>query len=64
MTQSKPSTGNAVRPDVCDSKPRAGVAKDEDRALHAASRIRGRRERLQGAPLAELVATIHEGHRH
>ena len=37
---------------------------DEDRARQAANRIRRRRQRLRGAPLAELVATIHEGHRH
>ena len=40
------------------------AADDEERARQAASRIRNRRRRLQGAPLAELVATIHEGHRH
>ena len=40
------------------------AADDEERARQAASRIRNRRRRLRGAPLAELVATIHEGHRH
>lgn len=33
-------------------------------ALAAAHRIRSRRKRLPGAPLAELVASIHEGHRY
>ena len=37
---------------------------DEERARQAASRIRSRRRRLVGVPLAELVASIHEGHRH
>ena len=37
---------------------------DGERARQAASRIRSRRRRLEGAPLAELVASIHEGHRH
>ena len=40
------------------------VADDEERTRQAASRIRNRRRRLLGAPLAELVATVHEGHRH
>ena len=40
------------------------AADDEERARQAASRIRNRRRQLRGAPLAELVATIHEGHRH
>ena len=40
------------------------AADDEERAQRAASRIRSRRRRLVGAPLAELVASIHEGHRH
>ena len=40
------------------------AADDEERARQAASRIRNRRRRLRGAPLAELVATIHEGHRY
>ena len=39
-------------------------ADDEERARRAANRIRGRRRRLKGAPLAELVASIHEGHSH
>lgn len=34
-----------------------------ERALQAADRIRCRRKRLRRAPLAELVASIHEGHR-
>ena len=33
------------------------------RALQAANRIRGLRERLPGVPLADLLASIHEGHR-
>ena len=37
---------------------------DEERARQAASRIRSRRRRFEGAPLAELVASIHEGHRY
>ena len=40
------------------------AADDEERAGQAANRIRSRRLRLRGAPLAELVASIHEGHRH
>ena len=40
------------------------AADDGERAEQAANRIRSRRRRLKGAPLAELVATIHEGHRH
>lgn len=40
------------------------VSKDaRERALQAADRIRRRRKRLRRAPLAELVASIHEGHR-
>lgn len=34
-----------------------------ERALDAARRIRSRRGRLRCAPLADLVASIHEGHR-
>ena len=37
---------------------------DEERAQQAANRIRSRRRRLVGVPVAELVASIHEGHRH
>ena len=37
---------------------------DEERGQQAANRIRSRRRRLVGVPLAELVASIHEGHRH
>ena len=37
---------------------------DEERAQRAADRIRSRRRRLGGVPLAELVASIHEGHRY
>ena len=35
---------------------------DRTRALEAAHRIRSRRRRLQGVPLADLLASIHEGH--
>ena len=64
MTRSNTPTSNTERPDVLHGEPRPGAAIDSERALQAASRIRGRRKRLQGAPLADLVATIHEGHRH
>ena len=37
---------------------------DGERARQAASRIRSRRRRLKGAALAELVASVHEGHRY
>lgn len=37
---------------------------DEERARQAANRIRSRRLRLRRAPLAELVASIHDGHRY
>ena len=37
---------------------------DEERAQQAANRIRSRRRRLVGVPLAELMASVHEGHRH
>ena len=54
-----------------DSKPPAHVtarpapaAAEEDRTRQAANRIRKRRKRLSGAPLAELLASIHEGHRY
>ena len=40
------------------------AADDEERAEQAANRIRSRRRRLKGAPLTELMASIHEGHRH
>lgn len=40
------------------------AADDKAHAERAANRIRERRRRLRGAPLAELIATIHEGHRH
>ena len=40
------------------------AADDGERARQAASRIRSRRRRIKGAPLAELVASIHEGHRY
>jgi prevent-host-death family protein len=33
------------------------------RAKDAAARIRERRQRIAGAPLADLIASIHEGHR-
>jgi prevent-host-death family protein len=37
---------------------------DSDRARDAAERLRQRRSRLKGAPIADLIATIHEGHRY
>ena len=40
------------------------AADDKERARQAANRIRSRRLRLRGTPLAELVTSIHEGHRH
>ena len=40
------------------------VAGDRDRAREAASRISERRRHLKLAPMAELTATIHEGHRY
>ena len=40
------------------------AADDEERARQAANRIRSRRLRLPGAPLAELMTSIHEGHRY
>ena len=40
------------------------VAGDRDRAREAAARIVERRRHLKLTPLAELMATIHEGHRH
>ena len=38
------------------------VPHDRDRALEAAARIIKRRKHLKRAPLADLMATIHEGH--
>ena len=40
------------------------VDTDRKRALEAAARIVERRRHLERAPLAELMATIHEGHRY
>jgi len=40
------------------------VATDRQRAQQAAARIVERRRHLKKAPLAELMATIHEGHRY
>ena len=40
------------------------VAGDRDRAREAAARISERRRHLKLAPMAELTATIHEGHRY
>ena len=37
---------------------------DRDRARDAAERIRQRRGRLKRTSIAELIDTIHEGHRH
>ena len=40
------------------------VAHDRERAQQAAARIVGRRRHLKRAPLADLMATIHEGRRY
>ena len=40
------------------------VPHDRDRALEAAARILERRRHIKRAPLAELMASIHEGHRY
>ena len=40
------------------------VATDRRQAQRAAARIVERRRHLKKAPLAELMATIHEGHRY
>ena len=40
------------------------VAADRQRAQQAAARIIERRWHLKRAPLADLMATIHEGHRY
>ena len=40
------------------------VATDRQRAQQAAARIVERRRQLKKAPLAALMATIHEGHRY
>ena len=40
------------------------VTGDRQRAQQAAARIVERRRHLKKAPLAELIATIHEGHRY
>ena len=40
------------------------VATDRERARAAAARIVERRRNLERTSLKELVATIHEGHRH
>ena len=40
------------------------VATDRQRAQRAAARIVERRHHLKRAPLADLMATIHEGHRY
>lgn len=40
------------------------VAGPRTRARDAATRIRERRRRVAGAPLADLIASVHEGHRH
>ena len=40
------------------------VTGDRHRAQQAAARIVERRRHLKKAPLAELIATIHEGHRY
>ena len=40
------------------------VTSDRKQAQQAAARIVGRRRHLRKAPLAELMETIHEGHRY
>ena len=40
------------------------VAGDRERAQAAATRIVERRKNLKRVPLADLIATIHEGHRY
>ena len=40
------------------------VAGDRERAREAAARISERRRRLKLAPIAELMETVHEGHRY
>lgn len=40
------------------------VATDRARARQAAQRIVERRQHFDRAPLADLIATIHEGHRY
>ena len=40
------------------------VSGDRERAREAAARILARRQHLKRAPLADLKATIHEGHRY
>ena len=40
------------------------VSDDRDRAREAAARIVERRRHVKRVPLADLMATIHEGHRH
>ena len=40
------------------------VATDRQRAQQAAARIIERRRHLKRAPLADLMTTIHEGHRY
>ena len=37
---------------------------DRDRAQQATARILERRRHIKRVPLADLMATIHEGHRH
>ncbi len=40
------------------------VARDRERAQEAMARIVERRSQLKRAPLAELLQSIHEGHRY
>ena len=40
------------------------VADDRERAREAAARIVERRRHLKLAPMAELMETVHEGHRY
>ena len=40
------------------------VAGEREQAQEAAARIRERRRHIERVPLADLMATIHEGHRY
>ena len=41
-----------------------GLSPDRNPTREAAARIVGRRSRLRLAPISELMATMHEGHRY
>ena len=44
-------------------QPKKQPVTDRDRSKKAAARITERREHLTRAPLAELMTTVHEGHK-